>query len=167
MLHGPPPLAPLAGSSPPGPLSTMWRGGTTSSARPADPIALHLVKQRPEAYAQAFRCLAPVAAGGREGSFDRPALRDFDGIAERALAPWFPLSTLWRGGQGVRTGTGAELSRLEDLLFAQYRRPLDCVLQLPHVTRPLLLLEPCDRGVAQHDGSGEAPRQPRGKMPRQ
>src|SRR5207253_7140007 len=109
-----------------------------------DPIAVHLVKQRPKAHAQALRSLAPVAAGGREGGFDRLALRGFDGLAERALARSFPLSTLWRGGQGVRTGTGAELSRLEDLLFAQYRRPLDRVLQLPHVARPLLLFQPCD-----------------------
>src|ERR1051325_9813868 len=104
----------VAPSSPPDPLSTMWRGGTTTHppARLPDPVALHLVKQRPQAHAQAPSSFAPVAAGGREGGFDRPALGHFDGIAERALAPSFPLSTLWRGGQGARPETGHELSRL-------------------------------------------------------
>src|SRR5205809_7901935 len=84
-----------------------------------DPIALHLVEERAEAHAQPPRGFAPVAASGPEGGFDRPALGGFDGLTQGGLTPgpplkvitpwppdltaWFPLSTLWRGGHGVRT----------------------------------------------------------------
>src|SRR5437762_14187677 len=65
-----------------------------------DAVSVHLVEQGPEAHAQPLGGLAAVARGGRQGGGDGLALRELDGVTEGDLTPSFPLSTLWRGGQG-------------------------------------------------------------------
>src|SRR5437899_2534592 len=108
-------------------------------------VAVHLVKQRPEAHAQPLRRCAAVAASRLERGLDDPALRRFDRVSE-STAP----GSLLLGGAASRERFPAEIVRLQDRLIRQHRCALDRVLQLPPVPRPLRLRSgrSAGRGVA-------------------
>src|SRR6266571_8844399 len=125
---------------------------SVQSAALVQTVPIHLVKQRAQAYSQPLRGLPPVAARRREGRADRLALRGLDGVAERDLTPSLPLSTLWRGGGGVRP----EVHRLQDLLIREHRRALDRMLELASVPRPALLDQPRHGCLAQGERMPEA-----------
>src|SRR3989449_10968598 len=114
-------------------------------------VALHLVKQRPEAHAESLRGLAAVAAHRLQRRSDRLALRRFRGFTE-GTAP----RSLLLVGAGSRERSLLEIVRLHRLLIGEHRRPLDGVLELTHVAPPGLLLQPAQRGGAE----GHAPTQP-------
>src|SRR6059036_245400 len=63
--------------------------------------------------------------------------------------------------------SGPKVRPVEYLLVRQHRRPLDRVLELADIARPLLLFEPGDGIIAEGQRPAEALRQPRHEMPRQ
>src|SRR5689334_7547184 len=109
-------------------------------------VPVHLVKQGSQAHAEALRGLAAVAARRPQCIGDRAALRALDHFSERT-APRSLLPASPRAGSGERFLP--KIDWLQDLLVRQHRRPLDRVLERPHVSGPRLLPQPGDRRVTQ------------------
>src|SRR5207302_7998617 len=125
-------------------------------------VTVDLVEQGAQAYAQLLRRRPPVPTRSLERGEDLLTLGGFDRAPERP-APRFLL--LRGAGSGERFLP--EIRRLQHLPVRQHRRPLDGMLQLAHVARPLLLLQPGQCVVAQNHGAPKAAREAGRKVARQ
>src|SRR2546425_2272804 len=135
------------------------------SCMPLDkPVPVDLVKQSPQTHPQPLCGGAPIAVGCFQGIDDGNALRCFSRFPERT-APRSLLSGLRGLGRGV--WFVSKIGRLQSLLVREHRRALDRVLELSHVAGPLLLLKPCDSGVAECERAAQPLGQPCGEVPGQ
>ncbi len=103
------------------PQKTMQNAALVQNFASPNPIPIDLVKQGPQAHAEAFRRYSTIAVGRSQGVDDRLAFSTLNDVAQPAdLTPGLLLRFAARG-------SGVKVLVFQNRFFIQHRRPFDRV----------------------------------------